>query len=182
MTIKIQRPIKIVNDCGALIDEDDVVQAIVWASKIKTPAIHHVFQWGKYAGVTVNREKVHVHRLLMEWQMNQNLPRGMYVHHLNENKMDDRLSNLAVMVGKYHTSHHMLGAKFSEEHREKIAEANHKRKGSKIKKRCVLPIADIESAYNKGKSINCLAKKYHVDWTTIRSRLNENPELLEGKQ
>ena len=182
MTIKIQRPIKIINDCGALIDESDVAQAIIWASKIKTPAIHHVFKWGKYAGVTVNREKVHVHRLLMEWQLNQKLPQAMYVHHLNENKMDDRLSNLAVMVGKYHTSHHMLGAKFSKEHNEKIAEANHKRKGTKIKKRRILPIADIAADYSKGKSINSLAKKYHVDWTTIRSRLDENPDLLEGKQ
>lgn len=84
MTIKIQRPIKIINDCGALIDESDVAQAIIWASKIK--------------------------------------------------------------------------------------------------KRRILPIADIAADYSKGKSINSLAKKYHVDWTTIRSRLDENPELLEAKQ
>lgn len=181
MTVKVQRPIKIINDCGALIDDNDVAQAILWATKIKTPTIHHVFQMGNYAGVTVNREKIHVHRLLMEWQMDCKLPRGLYVHHLNENKMDDRLSNLAVMVGKYHTSHHMLGVKFSDGHKKKIAEANHKRKGMKIKKHRDLPIADIVAAFNRGQSVNSLSKEYHVDWTTIRSRLDENPDLLEAQ-
>ena len=182
MTVKTQRPIKIINDCGALIDDADVASAILWASKIYTPTIHHVYLHGNYAAVTVNREKVHVHRLLMEWQMQQKLPRGMYVHHLNENKLDDRLSNLAIMVGKYHTSHHMKGVTFSDDHRAKIAQANHARIGIKIKKHCDIPTVEIIKAYGNGQSINSLAKQYHVDWSTIRARLDENPKLLEASK
>ncbi|WP_270235278.1 hypothetical protein [Lacticaseibacillus suilingensis] len=179
MTVKIQRPIQIINDCGALIDEHDVAAAIIWATKTPTPSVHHVYRYGNYAGVTVNGEKVHVHRLLIEWQMNQKLPPILYVHHLNENKMDDRLSNLAVMVGKYHTSHHMMGARFSAEHKAKISEADHRRKGVKQKKRRILPTVKIVEAYVAGQSVNSLAMEYHVDWTTIRARLDENPELME---
>ncbi|WKF84476.1 HNH endonuclease [Lacticaseibacillus pantheris] len=181
LTIKTQKPIKIINDCDALIDEVDVASAILWASKVPTPSIHHVYQYGNYAGVTVNGEKTHVHRLLLEWQMNQKLPRGMFVHHLNENKMDDRLSNLAIMVGKYHTSHHMAGAKFTQEHKAKLSEANHRRAGTKQKKRRNLPVTRIVEAYKNGSSVNSLAIRYHVDWTTIRARLDENPELLEAR-
>ena len=33
-----------------------------------------------------------------------------------------------------------------------------------------------------GKSINWIAKHFGVDWSTIKSRVDENPELLEADE
>ncbi len=49
----------------------------------------------------------------------------------------------------------------------------------KMKKRHDIPISELKEFLLNGKSINWIAKHYNVDWSTIKNRIYENPELLE---
>lgn len=83
-----------------------------------------------------------------------------------------------------HESEHQIlhnkGRKFSKVHRKRIGEANKKRKGMKMRKRYNIPVDELRTHLENGKSINWIAKHFNVDWSTIKIRINENAELLEG--
>ena len=53
------------------------------------------------------------------------------------------------------------------------------RKGLKMKKRISIPLEELKTFLVEGKSINWIALHYGCDWSTIRNRIYENPELLE---
>lgn len=101
------------------------------------------------------------------------------VHHLNENKLDARKENLSLILNKAHNSKHNKGRVFSESHRRKISMANHNRKGLKMKKRISIPLEELKTFLVEGKTINWIASHYGCDWSTIRNRIYEHPELLE---
>lgn len=63
---------------------------------------------------------------------------------------------------------------------QKLSEANRKRKGVPHKKRRHIPQIQMYALLASGMSINGIAKYYGVDWSTIKSRIHDNPELLEG--
>lgn len=71
------------------------------------------------------------------------------------------------------------GRVFSESHKKKISMANHNRKGLKMKKRVSIPLEELKTFLAKGKSINWIALHYGCDWSTVKTRIHENPELLE---
>lgn len=45
--------------------------------------------FGNYPAVTIFKEKIHIHRLLMMyWNGIRKLDKNTYVHHINENKLN----------------------------------------------------------------------------------------------
>ena len=48
------------------------------------------------------------HRRVIEKKLGHPLPKGVVVHHINENKSDNRPANLAAMRGDIHARHHRL--------------------------------------------------------------------------
>ena len=58
------------------------------------------YQHTKRNGVTVDN-----HRLLWE-QANGPIPNGSVVHHVNHDKRDNRIENLALMTRQEHSAHH----------------------------------------------------------------------------
>ena len=134
---------------------------------------------GNYPAVSIHNEKVHVHRLLMTYWLKTKIPTEYSVHHINHNKLDSRKENLSLVLNSAHDSAHMKGVEFSSDHRKKISEANKKRKGIKIKKRHNIPVQELNDLLKHGFSILAVSELYGVAWSTIKSRINENPELLE---
>lgn len=131
MTVKIQRKIKWINDCNCEVDESILAKASLWKSKKPMTSIKHIYKYGKYAAVTIDGVKTHVHRLLMEYEVLNDIPKEFCIHHLDGNKMNDSIDNLAIMVAGAHNSHHMKGHAVTDKQVEMTVKANHQRKGLK---------------------------------------------------
>ena len=71
------------------------------------------------------------HRIIMENYLGRKLDRNEVVHHVNENKKDNRIENLEVMTLSNHSRKHRIGKKMSMETKNKLKEINlHKPKYS----------------------------------------------------
>lgn len=53
------------------------------------------------------------HRYIMEMHLGRRLNDSEVVHHINHNKLDNRIENLQLMTKREHTAHHNIGNKFS---------------------------------------------------------------------
>lgn len=180
MIVKNQKPIEFVNKCGCIVDYSELEKAILWYSNKPSSRLKTIYIHGHYPAVSIYKEKIHVHRLLMQYWLGVKLPTHASVHHLNENKLDARKENLSVVINSAHNSYHNKGKFVSEHTRKKISKANKNRKGMKMKKRHDIPISELKEFLLNGKSINWIAKHYNVDWSTIKNRIYENPELLDS--
>ena len=58
-------------------------------------------------------------RVLMELKLNRILNKDEIVHHINENKMDDKIENLKVMKDNEHKSLHFTGKKKRKKYKKK---------------------------------------------------------------
>ncbi|WP_086350171.1 HNH endonuclease [Candidatus Enterococcus clewellii] len=182
MTIKAQKEISFINECSCIVDETDLAKAILWYQDYPMLSKKKIYMHGCYPAVSIGKTKIHVHRLLMQYWLGIKLPFHASIHHVNENKLDARKENLAVVINSAHNSNHNRGRILSDNHKKKISKANKNRKGIKMKKRHLIPNYQLQDLLNHGLSINTIAKLYQCDWSTIKSRIHENPELLEAEK
>lgn len=183
MTIKIQKKIKFKNSCNCIVDYEELEKAIAWYSDNPVQSIKKIYLYGKYPAVTIGKDKIHIHRLLMGYWLNTKIPSNFLVHHINRNKLDERKENLAVIYITTHQSKHNKGKIINEKQKEIIKQNNHKRKGLKrgiIKKN--VSYRKIWQLHQRGYNINKISKELNYDWQQVKIRINEiydNPELLK---
>lgn len=175
MTVKYRRDIRFENKCLCVVDYDLLRKAMLWLSDKPQLEKKTIYLHGKYPAVSVLGEKIHVHRLLARYVVGV-LKRSDVVHHKDSDKLNAALDNLEVISAQTHGHIHNAGKVLSEEHKQKIAIANRKRKGIKLKKTVKMP--GLAKLVKLGWSINKISKKYHCDWSTVKNRIHENPELL----
>lgn len=179
MIIKKQMEIKFQNTCHCLFNEELLKKAVLWYCNKPLYRNKTIFIHSKYPAINLYNNKIHIHRLLMMFSIKSDLDENLCVHHIDGNKLNANIENLQLIDIKKHQSYHNKNKKLSKEHRKKISEANKKRKGLKIKKRVYMP--ELKDLINKGFSINKISKHYGCDWSTVKNRIMENPELLGGK-
>lgn len=109
MIVNKQKKIEFINDCNCIVDYNELEKAILWYQNKPTSRLKHIYMLGEYPAITIFKEKIHIHRLLMEYWLNTKLPRDYYVHHINENKLDTRKENLSLEYSFVHQSHHNKG-------------------------------------------------------------------------
>lgn len=182
MTVKIQRTIKFKNMCNCIVDYSELEKAIKWYSDKPVRSIKKIYIHGKYPAITIGKQKIHIHRLLVNYWLNTKLPKDFLVHHTNNNKLDARKENLAVVYITTHQRNHNKGKVISEKQKNIIREHNHERKGRKrgiIKKN--INYRKIWELHKKGYSINRISKELNYAWQQVKIRLEEiydNKELL----
>ncbi len=182
--VKMQEPITFQNDCGAIVDYEELRNALCWYSEKPQLSIKHIFVHGKYPAVSAHGEKIHIHRLLMMYWLNSKIPREYSVHHMNGNRMDARKENLVVILNSAHNRAHNSGRKPPEIARQKLIEFNHKRKGTRQpNKRKDISVERVHELMKAGYSINKISIELGCDWSTVKARqqdIHDNPGLLEG--
>lgn len=179
MIVKIQKPITIRNNCDCIVDENELINAILWYSKKPVVSQKSIYMHGKYPAVSIHNEKIHVHRLLMMYQLRRRLKTREYSHHKDGNKMNATIDNLLLLESSEHQHLHNARKTLSMEHRQKISEANTKRAGIKKKKLVNICLKELHMLIAQKYSINKIAKHFNCDWSTVKNRIHDNPEFLE---
>lgn len=179
-----QNPIEFINDCGAIVDYKELRNAVLWYTDKPQTSKKHIFLHGRYPAVSIFGQKIHIHRLLMMYWLNSNIPTEYSVHHINGNRMDARKENLAVMLNSAHNSNHNVGRKPPKVAIDKLVEFNHSRKGTRQKKhRGDISTSKVRKMLEDGYSINKISIELGCDWSTIKSRqkeIHDNPEISGG--
>ena len=184
--IKIQREVILDNACGAQYDEQELVNAMLWYSDKPIYQKKKVALHGKYPAVSLGKTKIHIHRLLMMYWMDNKKLIGYSVHHLDEDRLNATQDNLILFPSKSHASFHNKGKRLSESHKSKISMRNHERKGKRHSyvKKDITPQMVYEMKIS-GLSFNKISSDLNLDWGCVKQRyddfIHDNPVLLESQ-
>lgn len=99
---KIQRKIEWINDAQAIFDEQLLNLAVEWWAGNPLNRKKKISMHGKYPAVSIYAEKIHLHRLLASYIEGKHLPRKLYVHHKDGNKLNSSIDNLEVQTAEQH--------------------------------------------------------------------------------
>ena len=187
MSLKSQRPIRFVNNCNCIVDNNELAEAILWFSDKPVISMKRISLHGVYPCVSIGAKKIHIHRLLVMYRENRRaLPTSTHVHHINGNKLDCSKGNLELVDGPVHTSCHNKGRAISDNTRLAIIRFNQSRKGYRAKQRRpdITPQIVFQKR-NEGMSFNQISILYNLDWGCVKQRyqdaIHDNPELLKEK-
>ena len=182
--IRTQKPITFKNICGAIVDFKELAKAILWYSDRPVCSIKKIYMHGKYPAVSIGKQKVHIHRLLMMYWCGNIFPSDIYVHHIDENKLNATKSNLAIIPCSEHQKYHNKGKQISDYQRQRIIETNRLRKGTRRDYyKSNVSAHDVYILVKQGHSFNKISKLLDLDWSCVKQRyfnyIHDNPELLE---
>lgn len=110
-----QKPIVLVNTCGAIYNEELLKKAMLWFASEPMQQTKKVFMYGKYPAVAIRKHKLHIHRLIASYLWG-GLPKESYIHHIDENKLNASQENLGLMSVSDHQRITNKGRKQSPEH------------------------------------------------------------------
>lgn len=183
--IKEQKQICFINDCGALVNYNELTNAVLWYTKTPVMSEKHIYMHGKYPAVSIHKEKIHIHRLLMMYWMGGNLPRDYFVHHIDENKLNATKANLSLVFFSTHQSCHNKGRIISDEQKKRIREFNHTQKDKRRKYKVKISAKQVYDLKTQGYSFNKISQILGLDWGCVKQRyddfIHDNPELLRGE-
>jgi hypothetical protein len=178
MRPKTQARLKFDNTCNCVVDYELLERAMLWYSDGVLKSDRVIFIHAKYPAVNIYYEKILIHRLIAMYIYKAKVCSSIHAHHKDGDKLNCSKHNIELINASAHMSHHNKGKRLSLEHRMKISEAGKKRKGMKIKRKHNLPVDELKEMLEDGWSINKISRHYGCDWSTVKLRINENPELL----
>lgn len=85
----------------------DVEEGKIWSKKCNK-YIYSMDDKGYYIINVRHERQYYVHRIICECA-NGKIPEGYNIHHINENKLDNRITNLELIEHSKHTIKHHLG-------------------------------------------------------------------------
>jgi len=94
----------------------ELKRAILWYQKAPTRGKKKIYLYGRYYAVSIRKEKIHIHKLLMcYWFQMRHLPKSWCVHHKDGDFKNNLFPNLWLIPKSAHTSFHLRGRKQSPE-------------------------------------------------------------------
>lgn len=180
--VKVQKQIYFINDCGAIVDYNDLANAIIRYSKSPVVSKKHIFMHGEYPAISVHGEKIHIHRLLMMYWLNIDLPKCYVVHHIDGNKLNSTKDNLSLVLSSTHQSYHNKGKTISNKQKERIIEFNHSQKGKRRNYKVDISAKQVYNLKSQGYSFNKISKILGLDWGCVKQRyddfIHDNPDCV----
>ncbi len=181
--IKKQQKISFINDCNAIVDYGDLEKAIWWYAKSPVAQLKHIYMHGKYPAVSIRDRKIHIHRLLMMYWLNADLPSNYFVHHIDGNRLNSSKENLSIVFSSTHQKFHNQGKVISDAQKQRIIEFNHSQKGKRRNYKKSISAKEVYDLKKQGYSFNKISEILKLDWGCVKQRYNDfiydNPELLE---
>lgn len=183
MIVKEQKQIIFKNDCEAIVDYNELEKAIVWYAKKPVASVKHIYMHGRYPTVSIYKTKIHIHRLLMMYWLNCDIPINYHVHHMDGDKLNASKENLSLVFGRVHSSNHNKGKILTKKHKQQIAEANRLRKGKRRRYTRDISARAVYDLKKQGMTFNQISKVLELDWGCVKQRyedfIHDNPDLLE---
>jgi hypothetical protein len=124
MIVNYQKKIEVVNSCLAVFDETDLINAILWYSSKPVSRQKRVFVSGAYPAVSIYKEKIHIHRLLMMYWLESKIPDDFCVHHIDGDRLNCRKENILLVNISDHQRLHNKGKRISDWQKEQIRKSN----------------------------------------------------------
>lgn len=123
----------------------------------------------EYKAIKINGVKHNYHRWLMEQKLGRKLDSNEVVHHVNEDKQDNDVSNLCLMSRSEHAKLHAKPPYFSDYARERYREvaSNQPAHNRKLTEEDVEYIKKTYIPRDRTYGARALARKYGVGHTSI---------------
>lgn len=130
----------------------------------------------KYKAIKIDGVKHDEHRILMETHLGRKLCRDEVVHHVNEDKYDNDISNLEVMSLSEHSRMHQLGRKASPQTLKRMSEAQIGNRYGPPRKLTDDQVRYIREHYIPGDhdfGVRALAKRFGLSHSQVSRAINK---------
>ena len=157
------------NSCGCLVEYDILEKAIIEECKrrnIIPKNNYKIYMYRDYAGISLKHDKVSVHRIIGKYMVGFNFGKDIHVHHLDGNKLNNKISNLQVIRKDLHIKTHYMVQYVSKEYIHGFGE-----RMKKIIVRKDVTKEKIEELQKRGLSIIQISYELGCGENTVRRRL-----------
>lgn len=171
----VKRPYGFKNLCNAIYDESLLLSAFHWYIDGNYPPKRQrdkqsIFSGGYpgYPCVSVNREQVNIHILIMMYKLNVRELDGYIVHHKDENILNANIDNLVLLTRAEHNAIHHENKHVSSDTRRKLSiktKSNNRRRD--------ISGADVYRMRESGMIWRDIGKAYNAHKDTVRSRYKD---------
>lgn len=157
------------NECNCVVDYAILEKAIIEECNrrnIVPKDKYKIYMYRGYAGVSMKHDKVSVHRIIGKYMIGYDFGSEIHVHHIDGNRLNNKISNLQVLKNSLHTKEHYLVQYVPEKHKKEF--------GSRM--RDIITRKDVtrEKIYElkeKGYTIPQIAEELKCGYNTVERRL-----------
>lgn len=160
------------NTCNCIFEDDVLEAAIIQECNsrgIEPKNNYKIYLYRGYPGISIKHDKVSVHRIIANYMAGQRLSSNISVHHIDGDKLNDRVSNLQILRKELHSKEHNF-VQFVD--KKKLTE--NAAKGSEARKRHDVTKEQVLRLKESGFTIPEIAKKLNCGYNTVCRRLGMN--------